>query len=405
MNFLDREFEFLQDLFSIKCQNSGIMSKFELYRSFKYKFLSEINVTTTNVLDKHVKWNNLDIVFHYQRQNLFILDENKNFYNPFGLNRKLEESFYFTKNGQSANMIACSILKDHFKYFIHKATTKIYFETAPLINSGNQDEYLGKACLIDSSVTEKGEDFNDYINTSKFDIHFLDASCLDNNDPHLLMLIERIRKDKLPFIITKSHLKLDFCGGEYSQLGSISFFNLEKKLNDLRLNTRGWNDDIPFFGKLLYEMISLTGVMADTESIFPLFIDKNYQAHVNSRNNLIKDNCLKVCDSLSKYFKESLWKLEEYEHGQFFYITKDCKNTFPVKKLKQYMDFLQNSSPNYPLLYCDSFGFDFTSISYIGGLPGHVVLRICPGCIDSDIASKELKLLLESVDKIIKGIN
>lgn len=395
MSFIIDEFEFLQDLFELKMERNSFLSKFELMRKFKFKFLSDLNVTTTNIYEKNLVWKNLNIYFHYQRQNLFIL-ENNNFYNPFGLKRDSAESFYFTKNGQSANMIATSIIKDFLDLEIVKAHDFIYFETQPLLEFRNKGE--DKCLLIDTSVVLKDTKLKDFI-TDDYKLIYLDASVLDNNDNELVSLINYIRNKNIPFIMTKSHLKLDFCGGEYSQLGSISILNLEDELNNLRLNTRNWKSDIPFYGKLLYEMISLYGVMADLEAIFPHLNDKEYSKHILNRNLLIKKNSQNLARSLSEVIRDD-WEVREYEHGQFFLLIMERNENFPKLKLKNYIKHQQNMNSDYPIYFCDSFGFDFVSISIIGLSENRFAFRICPGVVDSDKSLTELKIIIDTIEKL-----
>jgi hypothetical protein len=397
MEFLKNEFKFLQDLFEINKDYNNFLSKFELYRDFKYKFLNDLNVTTTNIFEKSLIWKDLDINFHYQRQNLFII-QNDQFYNPFGFKRDRPESFYFTKNGQSANMIATAIVKDFLNLKIEKAHEYIYFETQPLLDFRNDSQ--NKCLLIDSSVLIKNEKILDFFKL-EYDLFYLDASVLDNNDQELRKVLDFVKNNKIPFILTKSHLKLDFCGGEYSQLGSISILNLEDELNNLRLNTRSWSSDIPFFGKLLYEMISLYGVMADLESIFPFLNHIDYKEHILKRNELIKSNSYTLVDELKKDLDER-WSFREYSHGQFFMLITDIKSDFPKKKLRNYIRHQQSCNDEYPIYFCDSFGFDFLSISIIGIGEGKLAFRICPGIISVDKTLKELKIVINTIRKLIE---
>ena len=82
-----------------------------------------------------------------------------------------------------------------------------------------------KCLLIDSSVILEGQKLKDFIQ-DEYRMYYLDASVLDNNDPEFINFLKYVKENKIPFILTKSHLKLDFCGGEYSQLGSILFEDL-----------------------------------------------------------------------------------------------------------------------------------------------------------------------------------
>jgi hypothetical protein len=315
--------------------------------------------------------------YRYQRQDFVIEGASplEVFY-P-GLKSKLNVTGHFTRSGQSATFGTALALKNwEEKFTLRFLAPQIYFETLRVFD-GLKIARTADAmtALLDSSTLEKTP--LEYLKDQKIKRLVVDTTnwCINSSD--IQDVINWAEKQNIELFLVRSHLKLDCLGAEYGLLGSVVKISSEKN--------KEWD-------KFLLETLSYGGLLAVQEQLYPFLWDETFLKLTEARTERIRSNTNYITNELGKFFKELKHplRLKILHHGLFFGVFYQGQaDHHPEKFLRlSYMHQV-------PAKYCDSFGFDFLSLTNVVSYHENIQessLRFCSGDNTEQVA-ESLKLI------------
>ena len=335
----------------------------------------------TSKTNELIHYYDLEIFSRYQRQGHYINSPNfsEQLYSQCGINTEIEKAFFLTSCQAIHYALFKSVLSIDPNTTLLFGTNRIYFETLNAWNAlksvSNNLPNAKNIFLLDSAFIESQ---NDLLKFTEQEIDFLifDTTCFDRQSEEIKIVMKKVLENKTPTVITRSHLKIDSFGEEYGLLSSVVFLNFE--------TVPGMN-----ILKLFNEEVSMMGAFAPIANIYPYIIDEDLKNISSLRNNLIKKNCQYLMDSLQEVCSQNNLTINSFFHRQYFTVTYPGKcNNFSkigqgfIKLCKVY---------GVDGKFCDSFGFDFLSLTNVNSFDKKnnlSFLRICPGADDGDLQKK-----------------
>lgn len=357
-------FKKISEDLSVPTTFDPLMTKFKLMKEIKAKTLLSLANSVTMIWPIKESFYGKKINYRYQRQDLVIEGPAplEVFY-P-GLKSSLNVTGHFTRSGQSATFGTAQALKNWETNFTLKfLTSMIYFETIRVFDglkiSRKQDADTG---FLDSSTLET--DPLTALNGLKLKRLLVDTTNWCFTSANIQNVIDWSKKHNVELFLLRSHLKLDCLGAEYGLLGSVVRIASEEN--------KEWD-------KFFLETLSYAGLLAVHEQIFPFLWDKEFIKLTEARTERIRANTKYLTTELAKFIKELKHplRLKILDHGLFFGVFYQGKaDHHPEKFLKLSM------MHQVPAKYCDSFGFDFLSLTNVVSFHENIQessLRFCSG--------------------------
>lgn len=324
-----------------------LMTKFKLMKELKAKTLSSLANSVTMIWPLKDSFPGKKVTYRYQRQDFIIEGHSPlEVYYP-GLKTSLNVNGHFTRSGQSATFgLSLALKNTDEKLSINSLCEYTYFESLRVFEGlkipGNKNS---STALLDSSQTEKEPML--YLEGKKFSRLIVDTTNWNLNSPYIQQIIHWAEKEKTELFLIRSHLKLDCLGAEYGLLGSV-----------VRL---AQNED-KVWEKFFLETLSYAGLLAVHEQVYPFLWDEEFLKLSEARTERIRANTKYFTDELAPYLKtlKHPMRLKLLHHGLFFGVYYEGKaDHHPEKFLK--LSFMHQV----PAKYCDSFGFDFLSLTNV----------------------------------------
>lgn len=315
------------------------------------------NINELNYVDDIYKYN-----YNYQRfdSNLSYNDFEETFYNI----KETTSKTIFTNCGMSSIFALLFSLSKTGKYKI-KLERDSYFETQQLIKKLNLN--FGRKIMYLDSISNNFK----FECNRKNSIVIIDTTCYH---PHEFEeLIKILIKNNNLCILTRSHVKLDMLGLEYTFLGSITFL-LPKELTKKRFNKikNLIKNTIDFCGNI--------GIIATEKNIFPILNDKEFINLNKARVKRIRENNLYFYKKIKNY---KIIKL--HKHNLFSTIiinNTDIDKTIEVLKKEA-------KKSNGLFFYSGSFGLDYIAVdTYFDLNDNKNTIRISIGDVDKDTINK-----------------
>lgn len=360
----------------------------EFYRDLKKAVLDQKIPPVTNLDNKTHHHFGVDIYTRYQRQGHTILHQDLLSLIYKNEESSLEVKGFFSNNCQIANFSLLHALSNLYPNAeLYYPTKKIYFESEYILKrfgkifNGNGSQ--GKICFIDSAQIRKEEDLFCFETLSDCIMVVLDTTCYDRNSDYIWNCIQRASKIGLPVVLTRSHLKLDSFGTEYSSLGSCLFV--------------GFNDEKVF--KETYDFLSHIGGFALIEQIYPFLFDEKLKALTSHRVEQIRKNTKEIYALVDLNQEKVGFFQSEYLHSlSFVYVYNRDKVEF-IKtgaKFQALCDLFGIKGK-----FCDSFGFDFFSLTNVDSFDefNNGFLRFC-----SPVDSSQVSNSANIVNQLIRSI-
>ena len=349
---------------SVPEQFDPYITKFKLMKALKAKTIQDLNNSVTLIWPIKETFAGKKVTYRYQRQDLMIESESplEVFY-P-GLKTKLRVTGHFTRSGQSATFGLNLALKNSQDNFTLKLLAPVtYFESLRVIDGlkiKRQDD--SRTALLDSSVLQ--DKTLNYLEGKSLERLIVDTTNWNINSEEIQNIINWAEKNEVELFLLRSHLKLDSLGAEYGLLGSV--VKLSSK------EDQAWD-------KFFLETLSYAGLLATHEQIYPFLWDKKFLKLTEERTARIRQNTQYLTRNLEEFVKtcKNPMRLKTFEHGLFFGVFyKGQADYHPEKFLKLAM------LHEVPAKHCDSFGFDFLSLTNVISFysdANESALRFCSG--------------------------
>ena len=347
-------------------------------------FSREMNVTN---IDNHEKeYFGLKYFSLYQRQGHSLLNENI-YHMLYDENTKVgTKAFaYFTSSCQMTHFALFYFLNQTLGGLnVQYPTERIYFETKSIIDQDWVKKSSADKCIyfLDSGFLKTRQQLLDFQH-KKVSMLIFDTTCFDRQSEEIRLVVELALKLSVPLIMTRSHLKLDSLGVEYGSLGSILFFNCDEQE----------------FVKKVALQISLMGAFAPIKQVYPFLFNQEFKDVTTERTNMIRNNCQQMTKNLEAFLKQSGLGLELYMHDLHLIIIYQSERLALLKLGKIFLKLCHMN--NIEGRFCDSFGFDFFSLTNFGRCDnsGRGYLRFCPPVNPDEVkaATTAIRLLLKNV--------
>lgn len=340
------------------------MTKFKLMKALKAETLRSLSNSVTMIWPIKESFHGKKVNYRYQRQDFVIEGESSlEVFYP-GLKSSLNVTGHFTRSGQSATFGTNLALKNwDEKFTVRFLAAQTYFETLRVLDGLKIPRTSeAKTGFLDSSTLEK--DPLEYLKDLKLKRLIVDTTNWCITSCNIQNIITWSEKQNVELFLIRSHLKLDCLGAEYGLLGSVVRISAEQN--------KEWD-------KFFLETLSYSGLLAVHEQLYPFLWDETFLKLTEARTERIRANTRFITSELSTFFKElnHPLRLQIPEHGLFFCIHyKGQADHHPDKFLKlSYMHQV-------PAKYCDSFGFDFLSLTNVVSFYENIQessLRFCSG--------------------------
>lgn len=304
------------------------------------------------------------INYRYQRQDFVIEGHSPlEVYYP-GLKSTLNVTGHFARSGQSAMFGMALALKNwDEKFSLRFLANMTYFETLKIFDGLKiPRERAAVTAFLDSSTLETPP--LQYLADQKLKRLIVDTTNWCLTSQYIQDVINWAQREKVELFLVRSHLKLDCLGAEYGLLGSV---------------VRIAADDNKEWDKFFLETFSYTGLLAVHEQVYPFLWDAEFLRLTEARTERIRSNTKFITSELVDFFKQLKHplRLKVLDHGLFFSVFYQGQaDHHPEKFLKlSYMHQI-------PAKYCDSFGFDFLSLTNVVSFHENLQeysLRFCSG--------------------------
>lgn len=340
------------------------MTKFKLMKELKAETLKALPNSVTMIWPIKNTFSGKKISYRYQRQDFVVEGHSPlEVYYP-GLKSSLNVTGHFTRSGQSAMFGMALALKNWDEKFSLRFLEKMtYFETLRVFDGLKiQREKTAETAFLDSSTLETAP--LQYLSDQKLTRLIVDTTNWCLTSQNIQDVINWAEKEKVELFLIRSHLKLDCLGAEYGLLGSV---------------VRIASDENKAWDKFFLETLSYTGLLAVHEQVYPFLWDDKFLRLTEARTERIRSNTRFITSELESFFKELKHplRLRVLDHGLFFAVFYQGQaDHHPEKFLKlSYMHQV-------PAKYCDSFGFDFLSLTNVVSFHENLQessLRFCSG--------------------------
>lgn len=341
-----------------------LKTKFQLMKELKARILRESDNSVTLLWPLEQPFPGKKVSFDYQRQNFSI--ESKSGLELFypGLKTNASAFGYFTSSGQAATFGLTLALKNSLKDFsISTLAPSVYFETSHVfdglgITSSNNAETL----FLDSSAATKNPLL--YLENQTYRRLIVDTTNWDISNIYIQKIINLAEEKNFDLFLVRSHIKLDSLGAEYGLLGSI-----------VRISSAPDEE----WSKLLLKTLSYSGLLATLEHIYPFLWDKTFLDLTAARSERIRSNTKFLEPRIENFLQErkKVMKLRTFDHALYFLVTLPATSKIHQDKFLK-LAFMHQV----PAKFCNSFGFDFVSLSNFimtHDKSGEISLRICSG--------------------------
>ncbi|MBY0517851.1 MAG: hypothetical protein K2P81_13155 [Bacteriovoracaceae bacterium] len=365
---------------------SQMNAKFLLMQQLRAHCVREITQNVTNRSHEKLDWYGYPLAWDYRRQQLFInKDLTPDVFHPGLKNKRSVATAFFTSSGQVAIHATLTTLLRKFGPYKLVTPHGIYFESQRAYDFVMHLQTLNSSSpellVIDSGAMRPGDEKHLDALIKKCSWVMIDSTCWDSENPLLAQILE-LTKDKTVFL-TRSHLKLDCFGAEYSLLGSVTLLSEP-------------NQEL---ANLLMMSISMVGGYPSFDEIYPFLTSAEHRVLTRERTKRIQKNTERLFHFTEKLLpKREDLKIVRFTHDLYFMI-----------------EFEPNGK-NWPLLLekwrslggsightCDSFGFDgFTLAHFIQNcrpMRQHVI-RFC----GSDLPNDEIAGAEETIKHILSEL-
>lgn len=376
----DAEVEWLSQFsknYNLPLTSNSIDKKFIMMKELKSEVIKQLKNSITLIHPLENSYFGKRVYYRYQRQD-FRFQESSDLetYYP-GLKSKQLVQGYFTQSGQAATSSLFHYLKRTIPNLaIRLLTTKSYFETLRVFEGlAIPFDERSETAFLDSSITMRSS--QDCLKGINIKHLIVDTTTWCLNSPEIQYILDWANDQKVDVYLIRSHIKLDCLGAEYGLLGSIVKVNFHS---------------VPLDEKSFLETLSYSGSLAIHENIYPFLWDKTFLSLTNKRVERIRSNTRYLVNELGPYLKSinPLIRVICYQHELFFGVN------YPKKDDLMPEMFLKLSILHQiPSRFCDSFGFDFPSLTNVLSIyeeSQESALRFCPGD-NEDIKENLLKLL------------
>ncbi len=339
-------------------------AKFRAMKALKASCLRELRNGVTKIWQVPDLWYGKRIDYRYQRQDFSVDGEAaplEVFY-P-NLRSKRRAVGRFTRSGQSAMLGLWLALRGRFPGAEARLLSpQVYFESSRVLGSLSVAcSDTGRIGLLDSStlVTDPLR----YVADVELDALVVDTTAWDLSSPDIQRIIDWADAQRLPLFAVRSHLKLDCLGAEYGLLGSVVLLS----------------DEDEAIGTAVVESLSLGGLLAVHEDLYPFLWDPEFLRLTAARTERIRSTTRAIVGALEPFLaaRSERLRIERFGHDLFFIVyyrggSAHCPDAF-VELAR---------AAHVPARYCDSFGFDFPSLTNVilrHEDTGECSLRICSG--------------------------
>lgn len=354
-----------------------LMTKFKLMKELKAEMLLKLSNSVTMIWPLHEVFPGKKVSYRYQRQDFVIEGHSPlEVYYP-GLKTNYAVNGHFTRSGQSATFGLSLALKNRFPDLSYNFIYEfIYFESQRVFEGlkitasrSSTTAYLDSSQIINEPMS--------YLSGQKIERLIVDTTNWNSNSPYIQAIINWAEENSVELFFLRSHLKLDCLGAEYGLLGSV-----------VRLSPSQDKEWEKFF----LETLSYAGLLAVHEQVYPFLWDDEFLKLTAARTERIRENTKFLVNSLDPFLKslKHPMRLKSFDHNLFFALYHEAHAEHHATK------FLKLAIMNQvPAKYCDSFGFDFLSLTNV--LSYHLLtqessLRFCSGD-DSEHREDTLKLI------------
>ncbi len=324
-----------------------LMTKFKLMKELKAKTLTALPNSVTMIWPLKETFSGKKITYRYQRQDFIIEGHSPlEVYYP-GLKTNLNVNGHFTRSGQSATFgLALALKNTHADLTLQYLSQHTYFESLRVFEGLKiVSDKNSTTALLDSSQLEKEPMF--YLEGKKLSRLIVDTTNWNINSSYIQKIINWAEQEKTELFLIRSHLKLDCLGAEYGLLGSVvRLAQVEDKACE----------------KFFLETLSYAGLLAVHEQIYPFLWDDEFLKLTSERTERIRENTKFFTQELAPFLKtlKHPMRLKLLDHNLFFGVYYEGKaDHHPEKFLK--LSLLHQV----PAKYCDSFGFDFLSLTNV----------------------------------------
>jgi hypothetical protein len=341
-----------------------LMTKFKLMKELKAEMLLKLTNSVTMIWPLKESFPGKKVTYRYQRQDFIIEGHSPlEVYYP-GLKTRLNVNGHFTRSGQSATFGLNLALKNKYEsHSVRLLCSHLYFETLRVLEGLKiKVDKDSTTALLDSSMTEK--DPLAYLEGKPLKVLIVDTTNWNIDSKYIQQIIGWAEVNQVELFLIRSHLKLDCLGAEYGLLGSI--VRISENEN------KEWD-------KFLLETLSFAGLLAVHEQVYPFLWDEEFLKLTAERTERIRSNTAFFTEQLEPYLKslKNPMRIKHFHHGLFFGVYYDGKKDHHPEK------FLKLSIMHQvPAKYCDSFGFDFISLTNVVSFyesSQESLLRFCSG--------------------------
>lgn len=360
------------------------------YKALKLHTINMELPSVTNIDNQKLHYYDLTLYSRYQRQGHTLMDEGI-YGQIYDQKQKLNEKAQalFTTNCQAANFAVLQVLNLIYPdAMIFNPSDRLYFESDYIINRFKglfkKPNESKKIIFLDSSALLNEKDLLCFEQHQDDCVAIIfDTSCFDRQGEYVSKVVTLAQKLGLPLIMTRSHLKLDSLGHEYDSLGSIVVLNATES---------------ELFTKIS-EYVSHMGAFALINQIYPFLFDQDLKDLNSWRINCIRENSNAIFPKLDyykaeigEYHKERLHRLNHV----FMYQRERVEF---VKAGERFVALCKVY--NIPGKFCDSFGFDFFSLTNVESFDQHNrgFLRFC-----SPVDSSQTQGAINVINNLIKHL-
>ncbi len=333
-------------------------------KALKASCLRELRNGVTKIWEVPGLWYGKRIDYRYQRQDFSVEGAAaplEVFYPNLRSNRRAVGRF--TRSGQSAMLGLWLALRSRRPGAEARLLSpQIYFESWRVLQSlGVACSGTGRLGLLDSSTL--AADPLRYLAGVDLDALVVDTTTWDLSSPDIQRIIDWAEAQRLPLFVVRSHLKLDCLGAEYGLLGSVVLLS----------------EDEEALGTALVESLSLGGLLAVHEDLYPFLWDPEFLRLTAARTARIQTTTRAIVGALEPFLaaRSERLRIERFGHDLFFIVyyrggSAHCPDAF--------VELARDA--DVPARYCDSFGFDFPSLTNVilrHPETGECSIRICSG--------------------------
>ncbi|MBD66108.1 MAG: hypothetical protein CME62_12930 [Halobacteriovoraceae bacterium] len=347
----------------------------------------------TNCLEE---WNGIKLMYKYTRQALNITNPLAALYGIVGEDDK-DSICFMTQSGQAANLNSILTLLSSYEELTIDYSEKMFFESIDVLTF--YKEKLSQTQKVKIYFFDSCDVNFVYPQTlSKDSIYIFDTTCIIKGDSEMQDFILKCKSNNIKLILTRSHIKLDSLGYEYSLLGSVCILNYEY----FPQPTVKLAQPFKHFHFRMQKAIGNHAHFATLDQIYPFLMDKKFNHFINEKYKRVSQNYDLLCETL----KANAISFDHYRHKQFLTlkVVKNVNNIvdYEIEK-SQYITKMRKKT-NFPIYYSDSFGFDYFAVTAFEKLDHSNNLNAICRLSMGDIEPSEFSVCVTVLLKIIKNL-